>query len=1493
MVAIPKRYEPRVRLGEGGGGEVWAVRDRVSEEQLALKVLAPDAGEREALALVREAIALSGLEGLGVPRVLAFGALPDGRRFMVRELVEGESLEALLEKPDGGDFLTPLVRVSEQLTALHRAGLLHGDIKPANVIVGPGGRGTLVDLGLAAPWREGGTTPQGLTPKYAAPELFMGAPLTVRGEVYAVGATLADALARRGRELDPRVRRELSRIAARAMERMADLRYPSVDELASAMCQAAGIRATPPVPNEAAWPVLGVDAAAQDLLAAVRALPRGGALAVVGPRGSGRSTLLRRVAWTLGVEGRAVATLERPRGSLTFREAVELELEAWSGTDDASELTLVVDDASIADPDAREAIVRLVSRGARVVAAEGFAIVSELASAGASEARVFEVPPLEASVAEELVQRAMPSLPDALRAHLLERSGRRPGLLRAMTRKLAGRAVVSPEDVDAALDGPSGSLLPPAEERLPPIERAERQLDRGRFDDAAVLLEALETPTGRANEAGVRLAIARARVALGRGAADQAVSGLDAVKPLALAGPLARSWLLYRARAAVRAGDYAKADVLASEAVSERGDDALAADALAVRGVALAFRGEENGAMTVLARSVELARASGDRRVEGLALASLAIAHQRAGRASEARAAFEQSLSASEDARDAGSIANTRVNLAILAQGEGDFAAALRHLEAGVDMGRRAGGLVAVQQALLNLANLDLYLGRYARASASLDSLASARDALGPTARAQLLGLEAELATRTGDVARGARLYDACGDAWQAQGRAPDAAEARLEALLARTRESAADPRALSQRFGEVQRGLGEGGFGEHGALAAIVRGSIASLAGDEAAARAAFDEGLELAEAAGRREWAIRALDARARLLASQGSFIGARRDTDAALAMLEATAAKLPRDLREVFWDDPRRRALRQAHSATVPAAALGVPSLRTSSVSIIGMRPADDRLSRILEITRELVREHDISELLTRVTDHAVALLGGERGFVVLVSEDGALEVHTARTRAGADDPHAQFSRSVAEKVIETGEPVVTTSARDDERLARAVSIHQLMIQSVACVPIRGPLPAGKTIGALYVETRLRVGERFEDELPTLSAFADQAALAIENARLIQENRARAEALARANLELERANAELASARDRLAETLDRRTEQLAATRRDLKQARAELRSHFGYAGLVGTSSAMRKVYAIIDRVKDADVPVLVTGESGTGKEMVAKAIHASSPRAKRPFVGVNCGAIPANLLESELFGHVRGAFTGADRERKGLFRECEGGTLLLDEIGEMPHKMQAGLLRVLQERSVRPVGGTHETKVDVRVIAATNRDLAQMVEEGTFREDLYYRLHVVEVRVPALRERADDVPALVDHFLSLFAARHRRERKTVSRDAMRRLSAYTWPGNVRQLEHVLLNAWLMSDEDEIAEDELELPDGVSRLRSVEPEAAEEAITGPRPTTKGLAASHAAYKASERERILSALTACNWNRVQAAKMVGLPRRTFYRRLKEFGIL
>jgi DNA-binding NtrC family response regulator len=325
-----------------------------------------------------------------------------------------------------------------------------------------------------------------------------------------------------------------------------------------------------------------------------------------------------------------------------------------------------------------------------------------------------------------------------------------------------------------------------------------------------------------------------------------------------------------------------------------------------------------------------------------------------------------------------------------------------------------------------------------------------------------------------------------------------------------------------------------------------------------------------------------------------------------------------------------------------------------------------------------------------------------------------------------------------------------------------------------------------------------------------------------------------------------------------------------------REALSEAGARLDTQVGRFGMVGRSAGMQRVFSTIERVAPVDLPVLIEGESGTGKEMVARAIHEGSGRRDRPMVSLNCSAVPEGLLESELFGHVRGAFTGADRDREGLFVAARGGTLFLDEIGDMPPRMQVDLLRVLQERRVRPVGSDRDVDVDARLLLASRTPLGDLVNAGRFREDLFYRLNVVTVRLPPLRERLEDMPPLVEHLLGGIAVRTRMARKTVSPRAMRRLREHSWPGNVRQLEHALTHAHLLCDGEVIDEGDLALDQDPARTAA--------------PPPPGTVAQR---RMQERRKIIEALEAAGWNRSHACERIGMPRRTFYRRLREYGIL
>jgi two-component system response regulator AtoC len=302
-------------------------------------------------------------------------------------------------------------------------------------------------------------------------------------------------------------------------------------------------------------------------------------------------------------------------------------------------------------------------------------------------------------------------------------------------------------------------------------------------------------------------------------------------------------------------------------------------------------------------------------------------------------------------------------------------------------------------------------------------------------------------------------------------------------------------------------------------------------------------------------------------------------------------------------------------------------------------------------------------------------------------------------------------------------------------------------------------------------------------------------------------------------------------------------------------------------------------MIEVLELVERAAEYKATVLLTGESGTGKEVLARAIHAQSPRRGESFVAVNCGAIPETMLESELFGHAKGAFTGADRARRGLFVEADGGTLFLDEVGEMPLALQVKLLRVLQEEEVRPLGESKSRSVDVRVIAATARELESEVGAGRFREDLFYRLNVLRVEVPPLRDRREDIPLLVDHFLAVFRDTLAKPVRGISDDALQRLVAYRWPGNVRELENVIERAMILARGDQLSL--RELPANVVHLEASDLDVA-----------AGDLSLRKARRAAESEMIRRALRETQGNRTHAARLLGISHRALLYKIKEYEL-
>ncbi|MFT5288424.1 MAG: transcriptional regulator with GAF, ATPase, and Fis domain [Planctomycetota bacterium] len=528
----------------------------------------------------------------------------------------------------------------------------------------------------------------------------------------------------------------------------------------------------------------------------------------------------------------------------------------------------------------------------------------------------------------------------------------------------------------------------------------------------------------------------------------------------------------------------------------------------------------------------------------------------------------------------------------------------------------------------------------------------------------------------------------------------------------------------------------------------------------------------------------------------------------------------------------------------------------------------------------LARELVREVDLEPLLRQIVDAAVDLVEGERGFLLfaprssgaVIKDPKELEIKVARTFDGSDIPvpSSRISMGIAKRVLERARPLLSVDAAEDERFDTMQSVEDLRLRSVLCLPIR---IEGRIQGLLYVDNRLRRGAFTEDDLDLAELLAEMAAIAIKNARLVGELREQ-------NQQLGNSADQIKSLNEQLGHKIRDRDSELSVVRRELDRERGR----YDYASIVGASHAMRKVFSELDRIVETELPVFIHGESGTGKELVARAVHFNGARKDRPFVVENCAALPDSLLESELFGHTRGAFTGADRAKKGLLQQADGGTLFLDEIGDMSPEMQKKLLRVLQEGEVRPLGSNEAIHVDVRLLAASHRDLEELVKAGTFREDLFYRINVLTMHLPALRERRDDVPLLSEKLLARAAREAGRQPPELRHEVVAALAAYDWPGNVRELENEMRRVMIVAGE-EVRLEHLTTAIRESTLSTKKSNAAEE-----EPRIVGDL--RAAVARFEQRAIEDALAISGGNKSQAAKALGISRFALQRKLEKYGL-
>jgi transcriptional regulator with GAF, ATPase, and Fis domain len=475
------------------------------------------------------------------------------------------------------------------------------------------------------------------------------------------------------------------------------------------------------------------------------------------------------------------------------------------------------------------------------------------------------------------------------------------------------------------------------------------------------------------------------------------------------------------------------------------------------------------------------------------------------------------------------------------------------------------------------------------------------------------------------------------------------------------------------------------------------------------------------------------------------------------------------------------------------------------------------------RLFEFSQKLMASYDLPTLLDQLLDVVVQVTNADKGFIVLM-ESGEPVVKVARNlrRETISDAVSHLSDSILAKVVESRKALIVSDALSDAQFKNSLSVMNLKLTSVMCVPL---LERGNLVGIIYVGND-NVRQLFDEaSLEILTIFASQASLLVRNALLVNE------------LQLDN-------------KSLQERIE----------------RMRFGE--ILGSAPAMQEVFRKVQKVAGTDITVLVTGETGTGKELIAREIHNRSPRVKGPFISINCGAIPENLLESELFGHVRGAFTGAVANKAGRFQSANKGTLFLDEIGEMPLPLQVKILRALQDRVVTRVGDTGSEPVDIRVIAATNRELEGEIKAGRFREDLYYRLNVVLLHLPPLRERGDDIVVLARYMLSRYAPEYGNKVRGFTPGSIAAIKRHRWPGNIRELENRIKKAVVLADKALLGPDDLGInPDEL-------------------PPILPLAEAREKW---QREYINEVLGLNAGNRTKTARDLGVDPRTIFRHLEK----
>lgn len=1448
---IDGRYRIQSRLGRGGAATVYKVRDETTGDILALKLFDPtESGSRGELS------ALTELRHASLARLVTVGS-----DYFTMEHVEGKSLDKVLLPTKAWKEMG--LELLSALQAVHEGGWLHGDLKPAHVVVIPGGRIKLLDFGLASRERSGFAR-MGGTPGYVAPEILRGQPADVRGDLYACGAilylmatghkafdgtTVQEILLRQAssdpappHSLNPRLSRADSDLILKLLQRDPALRPSS----AAAAITSLGGQSSEVRRDLLQSPLLGQDKIIERLGRLLQSAVggKGRFILLHGEEGVGRSRVLEQLAGEARILG---------------LKTHSVKIKPWSSSSHQHVAQAVADCLGVALGAGDDAAKTLLESPINLGPQTRVLLLDDVQDAGASTLELLEA---LASVCARCPLYVVASWRDGLihgsAFHCLPSMTRSPAFHDALLPRLDKDSIGAIVRASLGQDSPPAGLLEKLQEHAQGKPKALREalkalVDQGtlRFQGGRWICDPLiRLPRSREHDQWLLSRFEKldevAKTAVQASALSSQPAPLElleavcpaggarllgALRDLVGAGMLVRrewGWSVpseFLAKLALeslgpegrrkfhrqilriveKARDPLQRSLLCWPHALEAGDVARAVEELE-GAIALLVKGSQEASAIELCR--KLIKVAGHDHAKARAQCHLRLGQHHRRLESWEEASRELTMAMTLDPAHAANL-KLHLNLALCRLEQGLIKEAQWHLREARKCGHQEG--------------LDLTIRILeARALSPTDPESAIPILVDACRESEALGegaalLEASLAL--------ARIHRERGEL------------AASEKVLSQAKRRLTDPKArflLDLETAEVALEDGRAGTAEQ-LLEELTEPSSLTLDG--------------------------RRLVLQSRVSLAQGDFGRARQFYSRALKILPSPRV---RDSRDALLETATREADR-AYSRTLEWLESEARSTEGWEERIATIKTPSETMGTaksLSSIAAILNSERQLNRLFPLIMDQVVQLMGAERGFLIL-KEDETKDLRFAAARnidqKTIAQPSFMVSASLAKQVLETGQAVLTRDALADERFRLSDSIHELKLRSILCCPLR---VKERVIGAVYVDNR-HLSDRFtRSNLELLECVADQAALAIENARL-------SERILQQQAQLEKAAKRLAKRGEILEETVARQSRELARVRsnRDVM------------ATLIGDSQAMESFRETLRRAAGAGLNVLIQGASGTGKNLAARALHELSDRSQGPFEILSCASMNADLLASELFGHVKGAFTGAHADREGLFTRTDGGTLFLDEVDEMPEPMQAQLLRVLESGQFNPVGSSESCDVSVRVIAATTADLAQRVDKGHFRRDLYFRLAGITLSLPALRERPDDVPRLFTHFLAETAERFGKPTPEVDPACMTTLKALPWPGNVRELRHLTERLVTMEGKTSIT------PSDLPSNSDFEPEIDDLGSQYKEGRRKIL-------EAFDLKIVTESLRLHRGNVSEAARSVGIERQYFHRIMKRHGL-